>query len=158
MTVLQVGYLFVVLAPLAAVLIADWRAYSLVFMFTSVANAAVGIAAWNLLYALAPASERAMYIGLSNTVLALPSLAPIVAGSVAMLLGYSNLFWLAILLGAVTFGFSFRFAELRELDRRALTEGIAAESERLAAADEKHGRTTSAGVTQPEKTVTGDDS
>lgn len=152
-TVLQIGYLFVVLAPLAAALITDWRAYSMVFMFTSVANAAVGIAAWNLLYALAPAGERAMYIGLSNTVLALPSLAPIVAGSIAMLLGYTNLFWLAILLAAVTFAFSFRFSALRELDRRALTEGIAAESERLAAADEKHARATSAGVAEPEKTA-----
>lgn len=132
-TVLQVGYLFVLLAPLAAVLISDWRAYSLVFMFASVGTAAVSIAAWNLLYALAPAGERALYIGLSNTVLALPSLAPIVAGSVAMLLGYTNLFWLAALLAAVTLAFSFRFSALRELDKRALTSGIAAESERLAA-------------------------
>lgn len=132
-TVLQIGYAFVLLAPLAAALIVDWRAYSLVFMFAASGTAGVSIAAWNLLYALAPAGERALYIGLSNTVLALPSLAPIVAGSVAMLLGYTNLFWLATALGAVTLAFSFRFSALRELDRRALTDGVAAESERLAA-------------------------
>ncbi len=132
-TVLQVGYAFVLLAPVAALLLGDWRAYSLVFMFAAAGNAGVSIAAWNLLYALAPAGDRSLYIGLSNTVLALPSLAPIVAGSIAMLLGFTNLFWLAAALAAVTLAFSFRFSGLRELDRRALAGGVAAEAARLAA-------------------------
>src|SRR5690606_13753042 len=84
--------------------------------------------AWNLLYALAPAGEGALYIGLSNTVLALPSFAPIVVGSIAMLLGYTNLFWLAAALAGVTFALPFRFAALRELAQRALVGGTGAES------------------------------
>src|SRR5690606_2778735 len=68
-TVLQVGYVLLALAPLTAFLVHDWRVFSLVFVFAGVGNAGVGIAAWNLLYAVAPAGERPLYIGLANSVL-----------------------------------------------------------------------------------------
>jgi len=119
-SVLQAGYVLLALAPLAAFVIQDWRAYTLVFVLSGVGNAGVGIAAWNLLYAIAPAGERPLYIGLANSVLALPSLAPVLAGSVQPWVGTHALFLGAFVMGATTLAFSFRFGLLRELDRRAL--------------------------------------
>lgn len=120
-TVLQVGYVLLALAPLTAFLVHDWRVFSLVFVFAGVGNAGVGIAAWNLLYAVAPAGERPLYIGLANSVLALPSLAPILAGSLQPWVGTPTLFIGAFVMGLATLSFAFRFGSLRELDRKALS-------------------------------------
>lgn len=132
-TVLQVGYVLLALAPLTAFLVHDWRAFSLVFVFASVGNAGVGIAAWNLLYAVAPAGERPLYIGLANSVLALPSLAPVLAGSVQPWVGTPVLFLGAFAMGLATLAFAFRFGSLRELDRKALGPAAAEALARRAA-------------------------
>ncbi len=129
--VMQVGYFSLLAAPLAALLIHDWRLYSVVFVLSSVGNAGVGIAAWNLLYAIAPVHDRSLYIGLSNTVLALPSLAPVAAGILIPFLGTPALLGLAALMAAITVSFSFRFGALRAADARALsaaTSGAEAEA------------------------------
>ncbi len=120
-TVLQVGFALTALAPLLALLSGSWQVFAVVFVISSVANHAVGIAAFNLLYAIAPPGDRPLYIGLSNTVLALPSLAPVLAGALLPVLGAKALFGLALLLSLVTLAFSFRFADLRAADQRALT-------------------------------------
>ncbi|HNQ99829.1 MAG TPA: hypothetical protein PKN52_07490, partial [Trueperaceae bacterium] len=89
------------------------------------------IAAWNLLYAIAPVHDRSLYIGLSNTVLALPSLAPVAAGILIPFLGTPALLGLAALMAAITVSFSFRFGALRAADARALsaaTSGAEAEA------------------------------
>src|SRR5690606_20126069 len=65
--VLRIGYACYAAALLSALLVQDWRLFSVVFMFAAIGNAAVGSAAWNLLYAIAPASERALYIGIINS-------------------------------------------------------------------------------------------
>lgn len=123
-TVLQVGYLFVLLAPLVALLAGSWQLFAVVFVLSTVGNHAVGIAAFNLLYAIAPAGDRPLYIGLSNTVLALPSLAPILAGALMAVVGAEALFVVAAALSLVTLAFSFRFGDLRAADQRALKAAI----------------------------------
>lgn len=118
--VIQIGYGCYVLTLVSALLIQDWRLFSLVFMFAAIGNAAVGSAAWNLLYAIAPASERALYIGIVNTTLALPSLLPILAGAAIVFVDLRALFILGALLGVAAFAFSLRLRELYALDQLAL--------------------------------------
>src|SRR5690606_51903 len=75
---------------------------------------------WNLLYAIAPANERALYIGLVNSVLALPSLAPVAAGALAILVGLPALFGVGLAFGAAALLISLRARELHDLDQAAL--------------------------------------
>ncbi len=119
-TVLQVSVALLLLAPALALTLPGWHLFALVFMCSAAGNSGVGIAAWNLLYALAPEEERPLYVGLSNTLLSLPSLAPVVAGAVAPLVGFPVLFLLAAAMSLTALAFAFRFRELRALDLRAL--------------------------------------
>jgi len=122
--VLQAGYLFVLLAPLLAILAGSWQLFAVVFVLSTVGNQAVGIAAFNLLYAIAPAGDRPLYIGLSNTVLALPSLAPILAGALWAVVGAKVLFVLATALGLAALGLTIWFGDLKAADQRALRAAI----------------------------------
>ncbi len=119
-TVLQLGVVALLLAPVAALLLPTWHAFTLVFALSAAGNSSVGIAAWNLLYALSPEAERPLYVGLSNTFLSLPSLAPVVGGALAPWLGYPALFVAAAAMAVAALTLAFRFRELRALDRRAL--------------------------------------
>ncbi len=119
-TILQIGVVLLLLAPVAALALPDWRVFAIVFAFSAAGSSSVGIAAWNLLYALAPEEERLLYVGLSNTVLSLPSLAPVLAGALAPLFGYPALFVAALVSAMTALAFAFRFRELRALDLRAL--------------------------------------
>ncbi len=127
--VLQAGFALTLLSPVAALLAPNWQVFSLVFVVSSVGNAAVGIAAWNLLYAIAPPGDRPLYIGLSNTVLALPSVAPVVAGALLAVIGPRVLFGVALLLSLTTLAFSFRFKDLKAADQRALKAAIGGDEE-----------------------------
>jgi len=118
--VLQIGYGCFVLSLVSALLIQDWRLFSLVFMFAGIGNAAVGSAAWNLLYAIAPASERALYIGIVNTTMTLPSLLPIIAGAAIVFVDLRVLFLIGALLGTAAFVLSLRLRELHAQDQLAL--------------------------------------
>ena len=119
-TVLQVSLACMVAAPLAALLMPTWQGFALVFALSAAGNSGMGIAAWNLLYAVSPAPQRPLYVGVANSILALPSLAPIAVGAVAALTGYPLLFGLAAAVAASSLAFSFRFSELRALDKAAL--------------------------------------
>jgi len=119
-TILQLGLVLLLLAPVAALLMPGWKPFALVFVFSAAGNSSVGIASWNLLYALAPEEDRPLYVGLSNTFLSLPSLAPVLGGALAPLLGYPSLFVAALASGVTALAFAFRFRELRALDLRAL--------------------------------------
>lgn len=118
--VLRIGYACYGLAVLSALLVQDWRLFSLVFMFAAIGNAAVGSAAWNLLYAIAPAAERALYIGIINSMLAVPSLLPIVAGIAIVFIDVQVLFIIAGLLALAAFGFSMHLPGLHRQDQLAL--------------------------------------
>ncbi len=119
-TVLQVSLACMVAAPLAALLMPTWQGFALVFALSAAGNSGMGIAAWNLLYAVSPAPQRPLYVGVANTILALPSLAPIAVGLAAVLTGYPLLFGLAAAVAAASLALSFRFSELRALDKAAL--------------------------------------
>lgn len=123
-TVLQAGLALTTVAPLLALLSGSWQVFAIVFALSAIGNQAIGIAAFNLLYAIAPAGDRPLYIGLSNTVLALPSAAPILAGVLLPVVGAHSLFLIALGLGLLTLAFSFRFSDLRAADQRALTADI----------------------------------
>jgi hypothetical protein len=119
-TIFQIGIGFLLLAPLCAVIMTQWQWYLLTFVFSTAGQAALGIAAWNLLHALAPEEDRALYIGASNSLLALPSFAPILAGFTVSLLGFRIMFMLALLSAIAALAFAFRFQDLRVLDKKAL--------------------------------------
>lgn len=120
--VLQWSLAMLLAAPLLAFFIQDWQIFSLVFALAAAGNSGMGIAAWNLLYALSPEADRPLYVGVANSVLALPSLAPILAGAFIGLLGFPLLFVVAGVLAATSLAFAFGFRELAALDRAA-TEG-----------------------------------
>ncbi len=119
-TVLQVSLALLTLAPLLALVAGDWRAFALVFACSAAGNSGMGIAAWNLLYAVSPEAERPLYVGVANSVLALPSLAPIGAGVIVGLFGFGPVYVIAAALAALSLAFAFRFGELRRLDQEAL--------------------------------------
>lgn len=119
-SVLQVSLACMLAAPLAALLMPTWQGFALVFALSAAGNSGMGIAAWNLLYAVSPAPQRPLYVGVANSILALPSLAPIAVGAVAALTGYPLLFGIAAAVAATSLALSFRFSELRALDKAAL--------------------------------------
>ncbi len=119
-TVLQVSLACMVAAPLAALLMPTWQGFALVFALSAAGNSGMGIAAWNLLYAVSLAPQRPLYVGVANSILALPSLAPIAVGLAAVATGYPLLFAVAAAVAAASLAFSFRFSELRALDKAAL--------------------------------------
>lgn len=118
-TVMRWSLAFLVAGPLLAFFVTDWRVFSLVFALTAAGNSGVGIAAWNLLYALAPEADRPLYVGVANSVLALPSLAPILAGALVGLLGFPFMFLMAGAMAVVSLALAFGFGELAALDRAA---------------------------------------
>ena len=119
-TVLQVSIALLAAAPLAALLAGDWRWFALVFACSAAGNSGMGIAAWNLLYAVSPEADRPLYVGVANSVLALPSLAPVAVGAALAWLGFGGAFVAAAGLAVVSLALSFRFADLQALDRAAL--------------------------------------
>lgn len=122
-SVLQMSLVLILAAPLLAAVVGDWRLFALVFACSAAGNSGMGIAAWNLLYAVSPEAERPLYVGVANSVLALPSLAPIVAGLALAAFGYQVTFVAAATLACSALAFAFRFRELRALDRAALEAG-----------------------------------
>ncbi len=120
-SVLQVSILLLLLAPLTALLISSWQLFGVVFMLSAAGQAGMGIAAWNLLYAVSPEADRPLYVGTANSLLSLPSLAPIFAGGLVDLIGFRVTFAVALVVAALALAFSFRFKELRALDIAALS-------------------------------------
>lgn len=118
--VLQISILLLLLAPAAALTMPSWQLFGGVFMLSAAGQAGMGIAAWNLLYAVSPEERRPLYVGTANSLLSLPSLAPILAGGLIDLLGFRPIFALALLAASAALAFAFRFHELRALDLRAL--------------------------------------
>jgi hypothetical protein len=118
-TVLQISVTLLMLAPIVATFATDWRAFAVVFALNAAGVSGMGVASWNLLYALAPEADRPIYIGLTNGLLVLPSLAPIVVGSVTHAIGYGPTFAIAAGVATASLAMSFRFVKLRDIDRQA---------------------------------------
>lgn len=118
--VLQVGLACIVTSLVLALFVNDYRAFAVVFLLSAVGNSGIGTAAWNLLYAIAPANERALYIGLVNSVLALPSLAPVAAGALVLLLDLPILFGVGLAFALAAFTLALRMRAVHDLDQAAL--------------------------------------
>ncbi|HZW99371.1 MAG TPA: hypothetical protein VFF10_04860 [Trueperaceae bacterium] len=118
--VLQIGLACLVASLSVALLVRDYRAFAIVFLLSAVGNAGIGTAAWNLLYAIAPANERALYIGLVNSVLALPSLAPVAAGAMIIFLDLPVLLGVGLACAVVAFTLALGMRSVHELDQAAL--------------------------------------
>lgn len=118
--VLQIGLACIVASLVVALFVRDYRAFAVVFLLSAIGNAGIGTAAWNLLYAIAPANERALYIGLVNSVLALPSLAPVAAGAVIIFLDLPVLFGVGAVFAIMAFVLSLRMRAVHDLDQAAL--------------------------------------
>ncbi len=116
--ILQIGISFLVTASLLAFFAPTWQWMIAVLVASATGQAAINIAVWNLLYTVSTETERPLYIGVTNTLMALPSFAPIVAGIIVTLLGYNATFALALLSGLTALAFSFRFADLKALDAK----------------------------------------
>lgn len=119
-TVLQTGIALMALAPLTALFAPTWQWFLVVLVLAAAGNTAMGIASWNLLYAVAPPADRPLYVGTANTLLSLPSFAPVAGGALAGVLGFRPLFAIAVAVACTALAFAFRFRDLRALDRQAL--------------------------------------
>jgi hypothetical protein len=124
-TIIHVSLVCLVAAPIVAMLAGEWQWFALVFALSAVGSAGMGIAVSNLLYAIAPSSERPLYIGVANSVLSIPSLAPIAVGALVPFAGFGVAFVAAAVAAALALAFSFRFGELRAIDRAALERSTA---------------------------------
>ena len=121
-TIFQLSVGFLLAAPLVAFLAPTWHLFALVFMLSAAGTTGVGTAAWNLLYAVSPERERLLYVGTANSLLSLPSFAPILAGGLLGWLGFRFLFLLASLCALSSLAFAFRFRELRAVERALVGE------------------------------------
>jgi hypothetical protein len=118
--VLRIGLLALLLAPLVAVFASSWQLFLPVFALSAVGTTGIGVAAWNLLYAIAPEQDRPLYIGTANSLLSLPGLAPVLAGILFTVLGYPLLFASAAILALLAGVFALRLGSVAVLDRAAL--------------------------------------
>lgn len=118
--VLRWSLVLLLLAPLLAFAFSDWRWYALVFAAAAAGNSMMGIAAWNLLYAIAPEADRPLYVGVANSVLAVPSFMPVALGAALAWMGYGWAFALAGAMALFALLVAWNFAELRSFDRAAL--------------------------------------
>ncbi len=100
----------VALVPISALIIPTFdavaphavvnTAFALVFVFAGLAAGSARILNNNMLLTIAPAAERATYIGFLNTVLGLVILVPPLGGALVDIVGFTALFVLSLLLAA----------------------------------------------------------
>lgn len=119
-TIMQASIACTVAAPVLALIAPSWELFAVVLALSAVAASGMGIAVWNLLYAIAPTHERPLYVGVANSILTLPSLAPVAVGGLVAAVSYEAAFAAAAAVAAVSLVLAFRLREVRELDRRKL--------------------------------------
>jgi MFS family permease len=112
--------LWVVLTPLvsqAAGISADIRTYLFVpvFALMGIYETGVGIGAVNLTLEVAPANDRAIYIGLTNTVLGIAYISTAVSGLIVDAAGYEGVFVLGLILLLVASWALWHLRDPREL-------------------------------------------
>lgn len=98
--------------PISALLAENFGAYPLYFGFliSGMVMSNIMFAYLNWLVEYATPEQRPIYVGLSNTVVALVSLiTPIIGGSIAQYLGYRSLFFVALLMISMALFVSLRF-------------------------------------------------
>lgn len=118
--------LWVVLAPPAARAggwPADMQRYLFVpvFALMGIYETGVGIGAVNLTLEVAPANDRAIYIGLTNTVLGVAYISTAVSGLIVDAVGYTGVFGLGLILLLVASWALWRLRDPRELPAKGQT-------------------------------------
>ncbi len=114
----------VALVPISALIIPTFNviaphvvvntAFALVFVFAGLAAGSARILNNNMLLTIAPAAERATYIGFLNTVLGLVILVPPLGGALVDIVGFTALFVLSLLLAAAAMIATTRMSVKRE--------------------------------------------
>jgi MFS family permease len=105
------------MGPLSLVWGATWPslvAFGLIFALLGASRTGVFIGGLNYLLDLAPADDRSIYIGLTNTVVGVASFAAALGGVIVEVLGYSPLFVLTFALYVAATAFIARTAEPRD--------------------------------------------
>jgi hypothetical protein len=74
-----------------------------VFILSSIRGTAIGVSGNSLLLDLSPATDRALFLGFTNSLLGLVLLATSLSGVLVMVLGYSGLFLLILLMHLFAF-------------------------------------------------------
>ena len=99
---------------------ADVSAYALVPVFALMGayETGVGIGAVNLTLEVAPPNDRAIYIGLTNTILGIAYLSTAVSGLIVDLVGYEGVFVLGLILLLVASWALWRLRDPRELSMK----------------------------------------
>ena len=92
-------------------------AYSFVPVFAlwGIYDTGLGIGAINLLLEIAPGNDRAIYVGLTNTILGIAYISTIVSGLLVDWLGYQGVFAIAVVMLGVALWAVSRIQEPREL-------------------------------------------
>lgn len=111
--------LWVILSPIAAQALvgpAGSQAYLFVpvFALMGIYETGVGIGAVNLTLEVAPANDRAIYIGLTNTVLGVAYISTAISGLIVDLIGYQGVFVLGLILLLVASWALWRLRDPRE--------------------------------------------
>jgi len=86
-----------------------------VFALMGAYETGVGIGAVNLTLEVAPPNDRAIYIGLTNTILGVAYLSTAVSGLIVDLVGYEGVFALSLILLLVASWALWRLRDPREL-------------------------------------------
>lgn len=93
-----------------------------IFMLLGIYDTGVGIGGNNLLLEIAPGDDRAIYIGLTNTIFGIAYFSTIISGLVVDWLGYHGVFILALIFFVIAFWAISQVQEPRELEARLLNE------------------------------------
>jgi MFS family permease len=88
--------------------------FGALFVGVGAFESAARISSTNLLLDIAPAQERSLYIGFTNTVLGVALLLASVAGAIVQVAGYAALFSLALVMGLAALVMSLGLEEPRK--------------------------------------------
>ncbi len=91
--------------------------FGLVFVLTGISRTAGNIANPSYLLEIAPAGERALYIGLTNTVLGVATLLPIAGGVLLDLAGFLSILLVTLAIAALAFWLALGMIETHALDK-----------------------------------------
>jgi MFS family permease len=95
-----------------------------VFALMGAYETGVGIGAVNLTLEVAPPNDRAIYIGLTNTILGVAYLSTAVSGLIVDLTGYEGVFVLGLILLVAAFWALWRMRDPREMEAERITHVI----------------------------------
>jgi MFS family permease len=100
-----------------------WAIYLLLYFFLGLYVGTAGWPFFNWLMEYAPAGKRPLYIGLMNTLAAVPMLAPAMGGVIVRNLSYQAVFWVALAFGLLALSLSGKVPNTRAGQAQGHAEG-----------------------------------